>query len=30
MEIGRPITKSGLNHRIRKIREIASKLKKED
>ena len=27
LEIGKPITKSGLNHRMRKIRELASKLK---
>lgn len=29
IEIGRPITKSGLNHRMRKIRELASNLRKE-
>ncbi len=29
LEIGKPITKSGLNHRMRKIREIASRLKEE-
>ncbi len=29
LEIGSPITKSGLNHRMRKIRELASKLKEE-
>ena len=27
IEIGKPITKSGLNHRMRKIREMASRLK---
>ncbi len=27
LEIGKPITKSGLNHRMRKIREIANRLK---
>ena len=27
LEIGRPITKSGLNHRMRKIKEIANRLK---
>ena len=27
LEIGKPITKSGLNHRMRKIRELASRLK---
>ena len=29
LEIGKPITKSGLNHRMRKIKEIASRLKEE-
>ena len=29
MEIGKPITKSGLNHRMRKIRELASRLKEK-
>lgn len=29
IEIGKPITKSGLNHRMRKIREMASRLKEE-
>ena len=29
IEIGKPITKSGLNHRFRKIREMASRLKEE-
>lgn len=29
LEIGKPITKSGLNHRFRKIREMANKLKEE-
>ena len=29
IEIGSPITKSGLNHRMRKIRELAKKLKEE-
>ena len=29
LEIGKPITKSGLNHRMRKIRELANKLKDE-
>ena len=29
IEIGSPITKSGLNHRMRKIRELARKLKEE-
>ena len=29
LEIGKPITKSGLNHRMRKIREIAKRLKEE-
>lgn len=29
LEIGSPITKSGLNHRMRKIRELANKLKEE-
>ena len=29
LEIGKPITKSGLNHRMRKIRELASRLKEE-
>lgn len=29
IEIGRPITKSGLNHRMRKIREMANRLKEE-
>ena len=29
LEIGKPITKSGLNHRMRKIRELANKLKEE-
>ena len=29
IEIGKPITKSGLNHRMRKIRELAGKLRKE-
>ena len=27
-ETGKPITKSGLNHRFRKIRELAEKIKK--
>ena len=27
LEIGKPITKSGLNHRMRKIKEIANRLK---
>lgn len=30
LEIGRPITKSGLNHRFRKIKEIANRLKEND
>ena len=30
LEIGKPITKSGLNHRFRKIRELAKKLKESD
>ena len=30
LEIGKPITKSGLNHRFRKIREIARKIKESD
>ena len=30
LEIGKPITKSGLNHRMRKIREIARKLREND
>ncbi len=29
-ETGKPITKSGLNHRFRKIRELVNKLKKEE
>ena len=29
IEIGKPITKSGLNHRMRKIREMANRLKEE-
>ena len=29
LEIGKPITKSGLNHRMRKIRELANRLKEE-
>ena len=29
IEIGKPITKSGLNHRMRKIRELANRLKEE-
>ena len=29
LEIGSPITKSGLNHRMRKIKELANKLKEE-
>ena len=29
IEIGKPITKSGLNHRMRKIKEIANRLKEE-
>jgi len=29
LEIGKPITKSGLNHRMRRIRELANKLKGE-
>ena len=29
LEIGKPITKSGLNHRMRKIKELASRLKEE-
>ena len=28
-ETGKPITKSGLNHRLRKISEIASELKED-
>ena len=30
LEIGTPITKSGLNHRMRKIRELANKLRDND
>ena len=30
LEIGRPITKSGLNHRMRKIKEIANRLKESE
>ena len=30
LEIGKPITKSGLNHRMRKIRELANKLRDND
>ena len=30
LEIGKPITKSGLNHRMRKIKEIANKLKNNE
>ena len=30
IEIGKPITKSGLNHRMRKIREIANKIKESE
>ena len=30
MEIGKPITKSGLNHRFRKIREMAKKIRESD
>ncbi len=30
LEIGKPITKSGLNHRFRKIKEIANRLKEND
>lgn len=30
LEIGKPITKSGLNHRMRKIRELANKLREND
>ena len=30
LEIGKPITKSGLNHRMRKIKEIASRLKENE
>ncbi len=30
LEIGKPITKSGLNHRMRKIRELARKLKESE
>ena len=30
LEVGKPITKSGLNHRMRKIRELANRLKKEN
>ena len=29
LEIGKPITKSGLNHRMRKIRELANRLKEK-
>ncbi len=30
LEIGKPITKSGLNHRMRKIKEIANRLKESE
>jgi hypothetical protein len=30
LEIGKPITKSGLNHRMRKIRELANRLKESE
>ena len=30
LEIGKPITKSGLNHRMRKIRELANKLREDE
>ena len=30
LEIGKPITKSGLNHRMRKIKEIANRLRESD
>ena len=30
LEIGKPITKSGLNHRMRKIRELARKIKESE
>ena len=30
LEIGKPITKSGLNHRMRKIKEIANRLKENE
>lgn len=30
IEIGKPITKSGLNHRMRKIREVANRLKENE
>ena len=30
LEIGKPITKSGLNHRMRKIKELANKLKESE
>ena len=30
LEIGKPITKSGLNHRMRKIRELAKKLRESE
>ena len=30
METGKNITKSGLNHRFRKIKEIASRLRSND
>ena len=30
LEIGKPITKSGLNHRMRRIRELANKLKESE
>ena len=30
VETNKPLTKSGLNHRLRKIKELANKLKKQD
>ena len=30
LETGKPLTKSGLNHRMRKIRDLASKFEKQE